>query len=165
MQDKEISGELSYRAVILAMLMGFLVNLIPLAGWAQLIRPDVLLLVLVFWGINFPGKVSFFVLLFLGLLMDVGNGSILGQSSLLYLLIVYFTVSAHRRIRPLKSLGQMLHLLPVMIVVKLAILGLLVLVGASFPGWSYFYPVLTTAIIWPLVQSLLDIMFSRLSRK
>ena len=121
MQDKEISGELSYRAVILAMLMGCLVNLIPLAGWAQRIRPDVLLLVLVFWGINFPGKVSFFVLLFLGLLMDVGNGSILGQSSLLYILIVYFTVSAHRRIRPLKSLGQMLHLLPVMIVVKLAI--------------------------------------------
>ncbi len=163
-QRNSIGDAFPNRILILSVCLAFFINLIPLQGWAQMIRPDFLVLVVLFWSIHAPHKVSFFAVFFLGILGDVANGSIIGQTSLLYVLLTVIGISAHRRVRLFKPLGQMLHVFPALVVVKVGILGLLLLVGASFPGWHYFYPTVSTVLLWPLVSFLINLSVSSFGR-
>ncbi len=163
-QGNTIAESMSTKLLIVIIIVAFLMNLIPLTGWAQRVRPDILLLVILYWGINSPQKVNFFVIFALGILSDVANGSIIGQTSLLYLVFVFIAVATHRRVRLFKPIGQMLYVFPALFLVKLGTLTVLFLVGVKFPGWSYFYPVASTVLFWPLLNSIINLAVSSFNR-
>ncbi|MEY4507109.1 MAG: rod shape-determining protein MreD [Pseudomonadota bacterium] len=136
-------------ALVLNMLLN--VSIWGHAAW----RPDVLAVVLVFWGVNQPGRVGVIVAFFFGLLMDIHQGALLGQHALAYTLLGFFAAVIHRRLMWFDLVSQAAHVLGLLMASQLVTLLVRMASGGQFPGWSYFLAPLLGAALWPVVHSVL----------
>ena len=121
------------------------------APWA----PDMLALVLVFWGVHQPLRVGVGVGFLFGLAMDVQQGSLLGQHALAYTALGFMAVSVHRRLLGFDMMTQAVQILPVLMVANVLQLIVRMIAGGMFPGWSLFIGPLAEGLLWPVVSMLL----------
>ena len=87
----------------------------------------------------------------LGLLVDAGNGVLLGQHALAYSALAFCGIALSRRILWFDTWGQMLHVLLLLEGAQLVALGVRLAAGAEFPGVSLFAGPLAGAALWPAV--------------
>lgn len=139
--------------IMLSLVAAFLLNLLPWGGWVGV--PDFVALVLVFWSVRQPRKVGIGVAFVMGVLMDVHDASLLGQNALAYTLLSYFAIMIHRRVLWFPVGTQMLHILPLLLVMQVVQLVIQLIVDGKFPGWFYFIESVVTAALWPVVTWLL----------
>ncbi len=143
------------KLVYFSILLCFLINLFP--SQKDLPTPDLLAVVLIFWFAYAPGKISIFTAWFLGLLMDVNTGSILGENALIYTLLVYMAMNLHRKISWVPVSTQLIQVVPIFLL-ALIINSLIryFLVGEIAPWWIIFKPVLegfsSLIISWILLR-------------
>jgi rod shape-determining protein MreD len=123
-------------------------------GWL-LIRPDFVLLVLLFWAITEPRSIGQGIAFMLGLLMDVSDSMLLGQHALAYVVAVYGAQVLRVRILSFGLLEQTLHVLGLFVVASLVMLVLNLLLGADWPGLAYFMSPILTALFWGPTSMLL----------
>ena len=137
--------------VALSFFVAFMLNMLPLTGWVLMIRPDFVAVVMLYWAIQHPRTVGFAPAFFLGLAMDVADGSLFGQHALAYCVLMAAGMTWHRRISLFGLRGQMLHILGMLLVAQLIVLAVRIAAGNAFPGWWYFLPSLSGSLIWPFV--------------
>lgn len=135
--------------------VALMINLLPLTGWVLALRPDFVALVLLYWGIYQPRKIGFLPAWLLGLAMDVADGSLFGQHALAYSVMMFTAIFLHRRISMFDMRHQILHVLPILLVMQLIVLGVRHAAGGEFPGWWYFLSSITGALLWPAIDLLL----------
>jgi len=133
--------------------VALLLNFLP---WRNIaLAPDFVALVLAFWCVRQPRLVGLGAGWMLGLLMDVGNGVLMGQHALAYALLAFGAITLSRRILWFPLWGQALHVAALLLFAQ----GVAVLVrlaaGAEFPGWSIAVGPLFGALLWPVVSGLL----------
>jgi rod shape-determining protein MreD len=117
--------------------------------------PDFVALVLVFWSIRQPRKVGIGVAFVMGVLMDVHDASLLGQNALAYTLLSYFAIMIHRRVLWFPVGTQMLHILPLLLVMQAVQLMIQLIADGKFAGWFYFIESIATTALWPVVTWML----------
>ena len=137
--------------VVLSFFVAFMLNMMPLTGWALDVRPDFVAVVLLYWAIQHPRTVGFAPAFFLGLAMDVADGSLFGQHALAYCVLMAAGLTWHRRISLFGLRGQMFHVVGLLLVAQLIVLGVRQAAGSAFPGWWYFLPSISGCLIWPFV--------------
>jgi len=123
-------------------------------GWL-LLRPDFVLLVLLFWAIHEPRAIGQGIAFALGLLVDVSDSMLLGQHALAYVLAVYGAQVLRVRILSFGLVEQTLHLLGLFVMASAVMLLLNLLLGADFPGLAYFVSPVLTALFWGPTSALL----------
>lgn len=139
--------------IALTVAAAFLLNLLPWGGLPGV--PDFVALVLIFWSIHQPRKVSIGIAFFMGLLMDVHDASLLGQHALAYTLLSYFAIMIHRRVLWFGVLTQVFHVLPLLVVMQTVELVIQSMISGKLPGWSFYLSSVVTAVTWPIVSWLL----------
>lgn len=139
--------------IALTILLGLMLNLLPLGRGVWL--PDMLLLVLVFWGVHEPGKVGMGWAFVLGLAMDVHQSSLLGQHALVYSAVMYGVLLLRRRMTWLSVLAQAIQVLPLFMAADVVQMLMRMLLRGGFSGWGFITPSLWCALLWPLVSWLL----------
>lgn len=117
--------------------------------------PDLLSVVLVFWAVQQPERIGLTVAFVLGLLMDVQEGSMLGQHALAYALQVAMAVLLSRRILWGGVWVQALYVLPLFLIGHLALLLTGLAGGGVLPGWALAYAPLIETALWPLATWML----------
>jgi len=148
-----------YMAITL--LVAMMINLLPLTGWVLALRPDFVALVLLYWGIYQPRKIGFLPAFLLGLAMDVADGSLFGQHALAYSVMMFAAIALHRRVSMFDMRHQILHVLPILLIMQLIVLGVRQAAGGQFPGWWYFLSSIVGALLWPATDLLLKIPLRR----
>ncbi len=139
--------------IVASLLIAFIVDLLP---WGRLMGiPDFVALVLVFWAIHQPRRVGIGVAFAMGILMDVHMAARLGENALAYTLMAYGALLFHRRVVAFPIFLQALQVLPLFLVAQCVVLAVRLVVGAPFPGWTFFLGSVTTALLWPLATWLL----------
>src|SRR5579871_6365255 len=99
--------------IAFSILLALLFNLLP---WRDITGvPDLLALVLVFWGVHQPRKVSVGIAWTLGLVMDAGNGALMGQHAFAYAVLVFTANALSRRLLWFPLWPQALHVLFMML--------------------------------------------------
>jgi rod shape-determining protein MreD len=155
-RPEEILRQANPWFILLTFLMGLLVNLMPMTGMALVLRPDFLMLVVLYWCIQEPRYVGVGVAWLLGVVMDVADATVFGQHALSYAVLAYAAEYFRRRVLRFPLWQQA----PQVAVLLLACSALVLLVrfvgGAPFPGWMYFVPPLVGALLWPLLSVLLQ---------
>jgi rod shape-determining protein MreD len=136
-----------------SLLAGFLLNLVPWGTWVAV--PDFVALVLVFWSIHQPRRVSIGIAFLMGLLMDVHDASVLGENALAYTLLSYFAIMIHRRVLWFPTTTQALHVLPLFFVMQVVQMMIQLIIAGKFPGWLYFLESFATAALWPIAAWIL----------
>jgi rod shape-determining protein MreD len=130
-----------------------LLNFLP---WPDLaLAPDFVALVLAFWCVRQPRIVGLATGWALGLLVDAGNGVLLGQHALAYSVLAFGAIGLSRRILWFDTWGQMLHVLLLLEGAQLVALCVRLAAGAEFPGLTLFAGPLVAAALWPAVRWLL----------
>jgi rod shape-determining protein MreD len=139
--------------IVLTVTLALLFNLLP---WRNSVGvPDLTAAVLAFWCIHQPRRVGIGVAWTLGLLLDVGNGALLGQHALGYSVLAFLAFAVHRRILWFPLWQQALHLLLLLLSTQLLTLVIRLAAGAGFPGWTYFAGSFICAALWPVLSFLL----------
>lgn len=148
-------------AIILSLLVAFVLTILPVAeAWGHW-RPEWIALVLVHWGLVLPKKSSLVLACFVGLLLDVIQGSILGQHAFGLLLVLFITLRMRSRILN-DSLFQQLFLLFLALgsylLINLWILGI---TGSTPSGWGYWLKVVSSMLVWPVFHYYMHIYHAR----
>lgn len=150
----ELLKPASLKFILLTLVSGLLLNLLPWHGLALSLRPDFVALILLFWAIREPRKLGFAAVWIAGLLMDVGDGVILGQHAFAYSLGVYAAIVLHRRIQRFTLWQQASHVLLLLLLLQATMVLIQLFGGGIFPGLGYFLSSLTGAMLWPAMSLL-----------
>ena len=136
--------------IFLSLIVALLLNFLPTAHWPGM--PDWVALVLCFWGVREFRRVGMGWAFILGLLMDVADGSVLGQHCFAYVLLAFLAASQSRRLLWFPLLQQALQVLPLFAVSHAVEMLIRLAAGGIYPGaWSFLTPVLE-ALLWPLAS-------------
>jgi rod shape-determining protein MreD len=135
--------------IVTTLLVALAFNMLPLGRSPWL--PDLLALTLAFWSVHQPRRVGVGVSFFFGLLMDVHQGSLLGQHALAYALLAFAAIALHRRLLWFPVLQQAAQVLPLFIAAHLVSLIVRMIAGDLFPGWGYFIAPCIEAALWPVI--------------
>jgi rod shape-determining protein MreD len=136
-----------------SLVAALLVNMVPIgrAVW----MPDLLALVIVFWGVHQPSRVGIGAAFVFGLCMDVHQSSMLGQHALSYTTLGFFAITIHRRLLWYPVLSQALQVLPLFALSQLIEVITRMIGGGVFPGWTVLISPAIEAALWPIATALL----------
>jgi len=124
--------------------------------------PDLLMLVLGFWAVHEPRRVPMSLAFVLGILVDVHDGSLLGEHALAYVLVVYGALLLRKRILNFGMWIHFLHMAVVMLLAQLIVQVLHAWLVGEWSGWEWAAGTLLTAALWPLADSVLFLPQRRL---
>ena len=142
---------LNVLVIPLSLVVGLILCILPLPDWAQIYRPDFIALILIYWSMALPKKVGLWFAFFTGLIVDVAQGTLLGQHSLALVIIIFINLNLHQRIRVMSLTGQALYVLVLLFISQLLLVWIEGMMLRS-PSWmAFFAPPLTGMFIWPWV--------------
>jgi len=142
--------------IVLTLVLALVANLVPLDGMALALRPDFLALVLLYWCIQEPRFVGVGVAWTMGLAMDVGDATLLGQHALAYAVLAYAAEFFRRRVLRFPLWQQAAQVAVLLVLTALIVLLVRFVGGAAMPRWTYAAPPFVGALLWPLVSVLLQ---------
>ena len=139
--------------ILVSLALALLANFLP---WRNIaLVPDFVALVLVFWCVRQPRLVGLGAGWLLGLLIDAGNGVLMGQHALAYSLLAFSAITLSRRILWFPLWGQALHVAALLLFGQAVAALVRLAAGAEFPGWTIAVGPLIGAALWPVVTLLL----------
>lgn len=136
-----------------SLLVALLLDMLPLGRLPWM--PDWLALALVFWTVHQPLRVGVGAAFVFGLLLDVQQAGLMGQHALVYTALSYLAIMIHRRLLWFPLGLQAVQVLPLLLAAHLLELGIRLVAGDGFPGWSFWLAPFLQALLWPVVSVLL----------
>lgn len=145
----------NWRRILGSLVLAVLLEQLPWAGWALALRPDFVLVGVLFWALHQPARIGFATAFFLGLLADFQDGVVFGQHAVAYAIGVHLVLFLRLRLLQFDPLRQAAQLFPVFLAVQLAVLlaGWLAVNPPS--GLAMLLPVLGSTVLWYLVAGFL----------
>jgi rod shape-determining protein MreD len=142
--------------VIISILIALMLTIAPLPDWMATFRPDWLALTLIYWAMWLPRSWSVGSAWLVGLVLDVSQGTLLGQNALALCFVVFVTVRVHllMRVFPMSQLtATVFSLLALYQFILFWINGV---AGIPVPAITYWAPVISGAVFWPVVTILFN---------
>ncbi|WP_300320195.1 rod shape-determining protein MreD [Idiomarina sp.] len=127
----------------------------PMPATFDVFRPDWVTLVMLYWIIALPHRVSMGTALILGVLSDVLLGSIVGVHALGMVIVAYLAARNFQRIRNFALIQQAVVIAVLILLKRFIVFEANVFLHDAEFTFSYFWPVLTSAIFWLWVFPLL----------
>ncbi len=155
---------LSRRRVYFSLFAALLLQLLPFSGWLLQIKPDFLLLALLFWLLRAPHICNVGIAWTAGIFMDLVSGDLFGQNALAYALTAFLAVMYQRRLILFTVLQQSAYVFLLLLVNQMILLLLKSFSGSEYFGWTYFAPSFTGILLWYVVLHS-RFSFNSLSRK
>ena len=149
--------------VLLSFIVALVLMLIALPSWLEYLRPQLVVLTLLYWLFYLPQRVGIFTAWLLGLVLDVLSNVTLGEHALILVVIAYIALYWQARI------NFFAHWQKIFLVFLLVSLYFLPQFYIGFTGngvstfdvWLYWLSPVVSAIIWPYLVSLLDLVRKR----
>jgi rod shape-determining protein MreD len=152
------------KSIYLSIILAFICILLPWSGIALKIRPDFLLLVIIFWIIRAPNLCNVGTAWFVGLFVDLATGGIFGQYAMAYTVTAFFAVNYQRRLVLFNGTQQLFYVFLLLLISQAILLLLKIFTDAQFTGWMYFFPSITGVLLWFIATNLLGLNTGARSR-
>jgi len=135
--------------IFISFALALLLTLLPLPEWAQILRPEWVTLVLIYWCMALPTRISIGWAWVAGIMLDVTLGNLLGLHALSLSIVAFLTIKLYQRIR-VYPLGQQAFAVLILVAMsQLLTLWILGIIGSTPGSWTYWLPSLSSAILWP----------------
>ncbi|GJH42398.1 rod shape-determining protein MreD [Pasteurella canis] len=143
----------------LILICTFIVALVmEIAPWPvdfQNFKPAWLVLVLLYWALSVPNKVSIGTAFVLGVVWDLVLGSILGVHALILSIFIYLVALNHLILRNLSLWMQSLLVVCFVFAIRIGIFLIELLLHSASFNWQEIYGALASGLLWPWVFLLL----------
>lgn len=149
MMDKSSnSGSIVLYATFLAALI---LQVFPLPLWAHQARPDIPLLVLIYWSMALPNRIGIFTAVVIGIIIDALTFSLLGQHALAYALSIYVVLIMHKRLRLMPMWQQAFTVLVILYIERLVAALILGITDGLLPDMLFWLSPLIGMFLWPWI--------------
>jgi rod shape-determining protein MreD len=148
---------ISYNLLVipLTLVVGLILQILPLPSEAQIYRPDWVALILLYWNMALPNRVGLWTAFLTGLLVDVAQGTLLGQHSLALLIIIFINLNFHLQVRVLNLGRQMFYVFSLLLINQFILVWIEGMLQREPSIMAYFGAPVTGMAIWPWVFILL----------
>lgn len=140
-----------YGRYLLSIIFAMSLNI---AAWPQPMapfNPNWILLVVIYWVLAAPERVGIFSAWTIGLLTDVLTGRMLGLNALINSLVAFLCLRLHKRLRQYPILQQGLFIFFCLFVSQFLIFWITDSQTIARASYTFWLPVLTGTLFWPLV--------------
>lgn len=137
--------------VLLTLIVALTFQLYPWSGQGVILRPDFLLVVTLYWIIRAPYLINVGMAWFAGLIVDLSTGSLLGQHALAFGFAAFLALLYQRRLVLFNRWQLTVYIFALLIAERAIVLMLKLFADYENPGLSYFWPVITSLILWQLM--------------
>ncbi len=147
--------------MIVSIVPALILQIVPLPDWADMARPDFLIITVLFWSMMAP-RVGGLALAFVcGLLLDLFQGLVLGQHALAACLPAYLAMRLHLRLRLFPVLHQALMVFLLLALYQFVLFWIDGITGHPVSHWARWLPPFTGALLWPVWIGLLGHAYQR----
>ena len=133
--------------IVISILLAMVLMLMPLPDSLRVVRPEWVLLTLMYWAMALPRRVGVGYAWFVGLFMDVLLGGILGILAFAYALVVYLILHFHLQLRQFPLWQQALSLMSLILLVHIVT----VMMTPVMTEWHAWLPAVVSTLLWPLI--------------
>ena len=124
--------------IFITFMVALTLMMMPIPAWAEPARPQWLILAVIYWCIALPNRVGIINAWFMGLILDVATGSLLGQNALAFAIVAFVAIKLHLRIRLFPIWQQALSILILIALYQIIILWVKGFTGQSSQTWFYW---------------------------
>ena len=141
--------------IALSFLAAFVLAVFPLPYSLVWARPEWVTLVLIYWIIALPQRIGLVVSFCVGLMLDLLEGSLLGQNALSLCVVAYLALLLYQRLRVFNMLQQVAVIFVMVGINQLVSQWVQNLTGVGAVSLFFLLPALLSALMWPAVLTLL----------
>jgi rod shape-determining protein MreD len=141
--------------IIASIIVALMLTIAPLPDWLNHYRPDWVTLTLIYWSMHLPRSYGIGVAWLVGLVVDVAQGTLLAQHALAMSLVIYMTAKFHLQLRVFPVSQMAATVLALLSLYRFVLFWINGVAGISAPAVAYWGPIVTGALIWPLVALIL----------
>jgi len=150
--------------VLLTALIALILTVMPLPGSIGWLRPDWLLLMVIYWSLVSPRVMGLALAWLCGILLDVTTGTVLGEHALAFLLIGFLTHRLQLRMRIFPIWQQAFVVMLMLLIYQFVIFWIDGMTGPAVITWRRWIPAIVGAAIWPLIIAVMDTLNRRSTR-
>jgi rod shape-determining protein MreD len=150
-----VNNTFGFGRIILTIVLAMSLRIAPWPGFISSINPDWVLLTLIYWSLAVPERAGIFHAWTFGLLTDVLTGRLFGQYALAYSLVIYICLKLHKRLRQFPVVQQGLFIFFCLLLSQLLLFLIKNLQHPAQLKASFWLPVFTGTLCWPLVFTVL----------
>ncbi|MEO1956468.1 MAG: rod shape-determining protein MreD [Methylophilaceae bacterium] len=136
-----------------SLLFALLCQLFPWAGQGIGLRPDFMLVVLLYWLFRAPYLCNIGTAWLMGVLVDLATGSLLGQHALAFTFAAYLALIFQRGLALFSAPKILVITFALLVFTRFVVLILKFIAGNMMSSWHYFWPAVT-GILFFLVLTL-----------
>ena len=145
----------SWRRILGTLTLAVLLEQLPWANWALVLRPDFVLVGVLFWVLHQPARLGFGAAFLFGLLADFQDGAVFGQHAIAYVIGVYLVLFLRLRLLQFDPLRQATQLFPIFLLVQLRLLLIGWLAADPPSGLTVLLPVTNNTVMWLVLVGVL----------
>lgn len=139
----------NYWVILMSFFIAFMLSAMPLPDWFITWRPAWVAMVIIYWSMALPNRVSIGTAWVMGVLLDVLQGSLLGQHAIGLAIVAYVTAKLHLQIRQ-HPLYQQALFVGILVTFYLSlIVWVNGIIGRPPYSWSFLAPVISSMLLWP----------------
>ncbi|OGT29426.1 MAG: rod shape-determining protein MreD [Gammaproteobacteria bacterium RBG_16_51_14] len=135
--------------IVLSFVIAMMLMAMPLPDWAIYWRPSWVAIVLIYWCMALPDRVGIGIGWVLGLLLDVQQGTVLGQNALGLAIIAYLCLKSYQRMRVFPLTQQAVLVCIYLLLYEFISLWIRGMMGVPPNNWTYWMPAFTSMLLWP----------------
>ena len=149
-------GRISRLRITFTVILALIFAVLPLPPPLDAARPDLLLLLVIYWALSAPRIAGLMFAWLCGLAIDVVKGILLGQHALAFLVVAYLTHKFQLRMRIYPLSQQTATVFMLLAVYQFIVFWLDGIIGQAVTTWLRWLPVISGALLWPILVALLD---------
>ena len=142
--------------VILSFIFGLILTIMPLPDAMAAFRPDWLAMLVIFWAMRLPRTWSVGSAWIVGIVLDVSQGTLLGQHALALACIAYITVRFHLQMRVFPVPQLTATVMPILAVYQFLLFWINGVAGVGATSVAYWGPVISGTLLWPVLMIFLS---------
>lgn len=143
---------------VLSIILAMCLRIAPWQEPLTAYNPDWILLTVIYWSLASPERRGIFTGLTVGILTDILTGRMLGLHALTYSLAAFFSLKLHKRLRQYPLPQQGLFIMLCLFCSQFLTFWLENLHAPLRFQASFWLPVITGTVCWPLVYSFLRVV-------
>ena len=141
--------------VILVMMLGIILDLLPLPQSVAPYKPPIVLLFLIYWSLAYPNLINLTYSFTTGLIMDILLITPLGYHALCFTITIYLILLYYPQIRLQSNANKMFSLLVLLIPYFLTSTVVNKIIDINFNILNVIVSILVSVIIWPVLFNVL----------
>lgn len=142
--------------MLVTLLLALIFSIYPLDGIGRWLRPEFVVLLVIYWVIHLPQEFGPGLAWLIGLFQDLVEGSIFGQHALALVVVAYICLLSYQRLRTYELWQQSAWVFVLVGIHQLFDNWVNSLNGNTGKALMFLLPAIISALCWPVITLLMN---------